>query len=99
MFKKNNLNNKMDFLSNQLQDLSSNLQKSNLYELINILGNKKEVIKRNLLAGISRGIGIGIGVTLITALLLILLRKIVALNIPVIGEYISDIIDIVEKSR
>jgi hypothetical protein len=56
-------------------------------------------MKRNLLAGISRGVGIGIGVTLITAMLVMLLQKIVTLNIPVIGEYISDIVEIVEKNR
>ena len=50
------LNNKMNFLSKQLEDFGIKLQKSNLHELIYILGNKKEIIKRNLLAGISRGI-------------------------------------------
>lgn len=47
----------------------------------------------------SRGIGIGIGVTIITAMLVILLQKIVTLNIPIIGEYIADIVEIVEKSK
>ena len=62
-------------------------------------GSKKEIIKRNLLAGISRGVGIGIGITIITAMLVMLLQKIVTLNIPIIGEYIADIVEIVEKSR
>ena len=56
------------------------------------------MIKRNFFAGISRGIGIGIGVTVITAMLIIILQKIVTLNIPIIGEYIADIVEIVEKS-
>ncbi len=43
--------------------------------------------------------GIGIGVTIITAVLIMLLQKIVTLNIPVIGEYIADIVEIVEKNR
>lgn len=62
-------------------------------------GNKKEIIKRNFLAGISRGVGIGIGISVITAMIIILLQKIVTLNIPVIGEYIADIVEIVEKNR
>ena len=62
-------------------------------------GSKKEIIVRNLVAGIFRGVGIGIGVTVITAVLVFLLQKIVTLNIPVIGEYIADIVEIVEKSR
>ncbi len=51
------------------------------------------------MAGIARGVGIGIGVTIITAILVILLQKIVTLNIPVIGEYVADIVEIVERSR
>lgn len=90
--KKKNLEKKIDIIIELIK-------KSNLNELIYIMENKKEIITRNLLAGISRGVGIGIGITLITAFLLYLLRKIVALNIPIIGEYIADIIEIVEKSR
>ena len=71
----------------------------NLKVYLSKLWHKKEIFKRNLLAGISRGVGIGIGVTIITAVLVILLQKIVTLNIPVIGEYIADIVEIVEKSR
>ena len=54
---------------------------------------------RSLGSGIAKGVGIGIGVTVITAILIIILQKIVTLNIPIIGEYIADIVDIVEKSR
>ena len=46
-----------------------------------------------------KGIGIGIGFTILTAILLIILQKIVALNIPVIGQWVADIIDIVKQSR
>lgn len=45
----------------------------------------------------AKGIGIGIGFTILTAILLIILQKIVTLNIPVIGDYIADIIKIVES--
>lgn len=90
---------KINLLNRSIEDLKNIIEKGNIVELIYILGNRKEIIIRNLLAGISRGVGIGIGVTLITAILIGILRKIVTLNIPVIGEYISDIVEIVQKSR
>lgn len=93
------LNKKFNLLNKSIDSLNNNLEKSNIVEWSYIFGNKKEIFKRNILAGISRGVGIGIGVTIITAILVILLQKIVTLNIPVIGEYISDIVEIVEKSR
>ncbi len=86
-------------LSNQIDKLNKAFENRNILELIYVLDNKKEIIKRNLLAGLSRGVGIGIGVTLITSILIYMLQKIVMLNIPIIGEYISDIVDIVQKSK
>lgn len=90
---------KVNRLNSSIEKLSEMLEKGNLVELTYILGSKKEIIKRNLMAGIFRGVGIGIGVTIITAILVMLLQKIVTLNIPVIGEYIADIVEIVERSK
>ena len=92
-------NKKIDVLNNSINNLIETFQKSNIEEWTYIFGSKKEIIKRNLIAGIFRGVGIGIGVTIITAILIILLQRIVALNIPIIGEYIADIVEIVQRSR
>ncbi|MCI9064082.1 MAG: hypothetical protein HFJ17_05725 [Clostridia bacterium] len=86
-------------LTNKIDTLIEILERGNINELIYILGSKKEIIIRNIIAGIFRGIGIGIGVTIITAILILTLRRLVALNIPVLGKYIADIVEIVEKSR
>ena len=51
------------------------------------------------MTGIAKGIGIGIGFTILTAILLIVLQKIVTLNIPIIGDYIADIVKIVESKK
>ena len=90
---------KETFLIRKIDELNQSLTETNLLEILELLGKKRRVLWLNLIAGISRGIGIGIGVTIITAILVILLQKIVTLNIPVIGEYIADIVEIVQKSR
>ncbi len=88
---------KESILINQIDNLNRNLLKSNIIEISQLLGNRKKLLLINLISGISRGIGIGIGVTLITAILVWILQKIVTLNVPVIGEYVSDIVEIVMK--
>ncbi len=90
---------KLEKLMKNIDNLNYVLTKNNLIDLSEILGNRKELLIRNLLSGIAKGVGIGIGVTIITAVLIILLQKIVKLNIPIIGDYITDIVDIVEKNR
>ena len=83
----------------KIDKIIEKIEKSKLEDLVTVMGNKKQIVFRNFLAGIFRGIGIGIGITIITAILVLILRQLVTLNIPVIGEYISDIVEIVEKSR
>lgn len=86
-------------INKKLDDLNYALTKNKVLDLVELLGNKKELLFRNIWSGIAKGIGIGIGVTIITAVILLILQKIVTWNIPVIGEYIADIVDIVERSK
>lgn len=87
---------KSNELNNKIEKLNNTLNKSQIVELSELLGNKKQILVRNLMSGISKGIGMGIGFTIITAIIISILQKIVTLNIPVIGEYVSDIIEIVQ---
>ena len=82
-----------------IDDLNYSLVKNKFIDLSEILGNRKELIIRNLISGMAKGIGIGIGFSLLTAILIIILQKIVTLNIPIIGDYITDIVEIVENNR
>ena len=54
-------------INKKIDDINEKIDKSRIVEISYIIGDKKEIIKRNLLAGISRGIGIGIGITLISS--------------------------------
>jgi len=96
MFKKRNKENK---LLEKIDELNTNLMNNHIRDIALVIGDRKKMLWNNLIAGISRGIGVGIGVTIITAILVLLLQKIVTLNIPIIGEYIGDIVEIVQKSR
>ena len=86
-------------INKKIDKINNILERSNIIELSFAVGSKKEILKRNLIAGIARGVGIGIGVTIVTAIIIYILRRLITLNIPIIGDYIADIVEIVEKSR
>ena len=86
-------------LNRNLKKLNYMLEKNNIFEILEILGNKRKIFIRNLIAGISKGIGIGIGFSIITALIIYVMQKIIRLNIPVLSQYISDIVEIVERTK
>ena len=88
-----------DILNYNIERLLRFLEKKNIEELVYLLGTKKEIAKRNFIAGIFRGIGIGIGVTIISAIIIYVLQKLVRLNLPGIGKFINDIVEIVEGLR
>ena len=83
-------------INQKIDNINKKLDKSGIIEMSYIMGSKKEIIKRNLIAGMSRGIGIGIGITLISSIIVYSLQKLIKLNIPVLGEYIADIVEIVQ---
>ena len=86
-------------LLEKLESLNYLLNKNRVLDLIELTGNTKKYFIRNFLSGITKGIGVGIGFSIITALIIYLLQKMIKLNIPVISQYISDIIEIVQKTR
>ena len=83
-------------LNQNIERLLKFLEKKKIEQLIDILGSKREIIKRNFLAGIFRGMGFGIGVTIVTAIIIYFLQRLVRLNLPGVGRFITDIVEIVE---
>lgn len=88
-----------DILNKNIERLLGTLEKKRIEQLVEILGTKKEIAKRNFIAGIFRGVGFGIGVTIVTAIIIYLLQKLVRLNLPGIGMFINDIVEIVEGMK
>lgn len=86
-------------LEQAVEQLNTILQKSHIEDISYFLGSKKRMFWMNFWGGIFRGFGIGIGFTIVTAIVIIILQKIVMLNIPVIGEYLSDIVDFINTKK
>ena len=83
-------------LNDNIERLLNFFEKKRIEQLVDLLGSKKEIIKRNFIAGIFRGMGFGIGVTVVTAIIIYFLQRLVRLNLPWIGKFITDIVEIVE---
>ncbi len=64
----------------------------------NFLDSKKKVFFLNFVYGLSRGFGFAIGFSILSAVLFVLLRNIVQLHLPVVGDFIAQILYYVEMS-
>ena len=85
-----------DQVQNHLEKIAQYLEKAQLAGYVELLNSPWRLIFRNLLAGTARGIGIAIGFTIFSATILYVLRQIGALNLPVIGHYIADLVEMVQ---
>lgn len=83
-------------LEKKIDEISIKLENIKLNSYVELMQDTKKIIAKNFIAGISKGIGMAIGFTILGAIALLLLEKIVALNIPIIGRFVSDIAQIVE---
>ncbi|CAM4508473.1 hypothetical protein FHS16_002994 [Paenibacillus endophyticus] len=83
-------------LDKRLQKIAADLEHTQIAEYVNLLNRPRTIIWKNLLAGTARGVGIAIGFTFFAATILYVLRILGALNLPIIGDYIADIVRIVQ---
>jgi hypothetical protein len=90
---------KQDVVTVQLKKLVHHLESMRIAEYMELLERPGKLILINLVAGIARGLGIAIGATVVFAIVLNLLRQLILLNIPGIGDFIADIVHIVEMKN
>lgn len=86
-------------LSKQINKLADRLEAMRIAEYIDLLQKPSKIIYLNFVAGISKGLGIAVGATIVFALLIDLLSRLIVLNLPVIGDFIVKILHIIEAKQ
>ncbi|RKN86873.1 DUF5665 domain-containing protein [Paenibacillus ginsengarvi] len=83
-------------LNERLTKIADQMEKTQIADYVLLLNRPARLIFINLYSGIARGVGIAIGFTVFAATILYLLRLLGALNLPIIGDFIADIVKIVQ---
>ncbi len=83
-------------LQDRIDVLAKNMEKMKLAEYVELLGDTKRLLWVNFISGIARGLGIAIGFTILGAVILFFMKKLVMLNLPVIGGFIAQIVQMVQ---
>lgn len=76
--------------------LTDTLERMHLDDYVEYISNRKRLIASNLLYGMVRGFGFTIGFTVLGALLVVLLKNLVSENIPLIGNFLAEVIHAIE---
>ena len=82
--------------SELIERLTDTLERMYLDEYLEFVSKRKRMLWRNLLYGMVRGLGFTLGFTVLGALVIVLLKNLVLENIPVIGDFLAEVIHAIE---
>jgi len=83
-------------LEDKIGTLATFMERMKLAEYIELLNNPWRLFWVNFLSGLARGVGIAIGGSLLVAILLYLMSQIAVLNLPLISDFIAEIVRLVQ---
>ena len=87
----------LEWLVRRLEHVAQRMEQMHLERYLRYVHNWKRRLLMDFLGGIVRGVGFSVGFTVLGALLLYILRNIALANLPVIGEFLADLVRIVEQ--
>lgn len=84
-------------IMDKIDDFARTLEKMRFAEYLEYLGDTRKMIIINFVAGLVRGFGMAVGFTLLGALTLYILTRLANENLPIIGDFIAEIVKIVQQ--
>lgn len=85
-------------IERHVSEIACLLEKARLDDYVDLMTSKKRRLYLGFIEGLARGFGMAIGFTLLGALALYILRHAVMLNLPIIGDFIAEIVKIVQDN-
>ncbi len=85
-------------IERRLEHLARRIEYMHLDAFLRYVHDWRRRLLFDFLSGIARGVGFSIGFSVLGALLLYLLRNMALSNLPVIGQFVAQLVRIVESN-
>ncbi len=85
----------MNTVNQKLNEISSKMEKAQIAEYIQLVKNPRRMLFINFISGLARGLGLAIGFFVLGAVMVWMLGRLAVWNIPIVGDYITEIVKIV----
>lgn len=76
--------------------LSNHFEKARIADYVDLMQKPRKMLTLNFLSGVARGFGFAVGFTILGAVLIYILQKILVLNLPVISDIIAEMVKLVQ---
>jgi hypothetical protein len=94
---RNTESDKLGAVHQTVTKLANQLEFAQINDYVQLMNRPWKIMYMNFLGGIARGIGIAIGFTIFASTIVYALQALGALDLPIIGNYIADIVKHVQN--
>lgn len=84
-------------LSRKIDEWIEATERLGLTEYLTYVSDKKRHLISHFLGGLARGVGMAVGFTILGAMLVLFLQNLATRNLPLIGDYLAQIVSIVQN--
>lgn len=88
----------LDTLVKKVDEMSLKMEKMKFVDYVYFIEHPRKMLWANFINGLARGFGIAVGFTILGAVAIYILNEIVKINLPYIGQFVSEIVKIVQNS-
>ncbi len=81
----------------QIDAIAQSMEQARIAEYTELLLKPWRLIWLNVLSGIAKGVGIAIGFSVFAATIVYILQWLNLLNLPIVGDYIADLVRVVQR--
>lgn len=81
----------------RLERWLADLERLRLAEYVRYVDDRKRLFWSSFIGGVARGVGMAVGFTILGAVLVLILQDLAKHNLPVIGDFLAQIVSVVQK--
>ena len=85
----------MTRLERQMERLLASMERMNFEEYLRYVDDRRRQFSVNFMAGVARGLGAAVGFSILGAMMIVILQRLVTANIPGIGGFLADVVRMV----
>ncbi len=82
-------------MERQLERIIAAMERVNLEEYLRYVDDRRRQFAVNFTAGLARGLGAAVGFSILGAMIIVILQRLVTANIPGIGGFLADVVRMV----
>lgn len=84
-------------MTKKMEEYLLALERLRLADYIRYLDDRRRMVRHHLLAGMAKGVGMALGFTLLSALLVVIIKRLAEHNLPLIGDFLAQIVTVVQR--